>query len=211
MIKAEWTKADALDLQPTCNNLATDTISRQALCEYSLNQKDKSVTPNDIATELIMDTDGKKMIFVAGQKGELMTDLISREEAIDLAYECEDEFGKDVAFRFAYYLRHLPSAQPELKTGTLDLISRAAAIDLAHELIVPNEYKYGLYNQAINNYCVEIMNLPSAQPEIIPCGDCKHHHRDGQGLQYCDRIDYGYGWKDEDFCSRAERNTNETD
>jgi len=25
-----------------------DTISRQALCEYALNQKDKSVTPNDI-------------------------------------------------------------------------------------------------------------------------------------------------------------------
>ena len=28
-IKAEWTNADALDLQPTCNQLATDTISRQ--------------------------------------------------------------------------------------------------------------------------------------------------------------------------------------
>lgn len=30
MIKAEWTNADALNLQPTCNNLATDCISRQA-------------------------------------------------------------------------------------------------------------------------------------------------------------------------------------
>lgn len=45
------------------------------------------------------------------------SDLISREKAIDLAYDCEDEFGKDVAFRLAYYLRHLPSAQPERKTG----------------------------------------------------------------------------------------------
>ena len=38
MIKSEWTKADALDLQPTCNNLATDCISRQdaidALSQY---------------------------------------------------------------------------------------------------------------------------------------------------------------------------------
>ena len=25
-----------------------DLISRQALCEYALNQKDKSITPNDI-------------------------------------------------------------------------------------------------------------------------------------------------------------------
>lgn len=33
MIKAEWTNADALDLQPTCNQLATDTISRQAAIE----------------------------------------------------------------------------------------------------------------------------------------------------------------------------------
>lgn len=30
MIKAEWTNADALDLQPTCNQLATDSVSRQA-------------------------------------------------------------------------------------------------------------------------------------------------------------------------------------
>lgn len=30
MIKAEWTKADALDLQPTCNQLEIHYISRQA-------------------------------------------------------------------------------------------------------------------------------------------------------------------------------------
>ena len=33
MIKAEWTNADALDLQPTCNQLATDCISRQTAIE----------------------------------------------------------------------------------------------------------------------------------------------------------------------------------
>ena len=53
---------------------------------------------------------------------------------------------------------------PTQMTGTSDAVSRQGAIDLAHKLIVPNEYKYGLYNQAINNYCVEIMQLPSAQP-----------------------------------------------
>lgn len=30
------------------NNINNDLISRQALCEYALNQKNKSVTPNDI-------------------------------------------------------------------------------------------------------------------------------------------------------------------
>ena len=39
---------------------------------------------------------------------------------------------------------------------------------------------------------------------LIRCRDCKHHHYQGD-IPYCDRIDYGYGWKDEGYCSRAER------
>lgn len=39
----------------------------------------------------------------------IATDIISRQDAIDLAYDCEDEFGKDVAFRLAYYIKQLPS------------------------------------------------------------------------------------------------------
>lgn len=50
----------------------------------------------------------------------------------------------------------------------------------------------------------ELEKLQSAQPEIIMCKDCKHHHYDGDA-PYCDRISYGYGWKDDDFCSMAER------
>ena len=42
------------------------------------------------------------------------------------------------------------------------------------------------------------------QPEIIKCKNCKRHHRDNNGIPYCDKIDYGYGWQDDDFCSRAE-------
>ena len=66
-----------------------------------------------------------------------------------------------------------------------DLIKRQKAIDLAHELIVPNEYKYGLYNQAINNYCAEIMQLPSAQPEIEEkLYQYKCYITDNEGLQH---------------------------
>lgn len=78
--------------------------------------------------------------------------LISREEAIDLVYDCEDEFGKDVVFRFADYLR----------------------------------------------------GLPSAQPEIIYCKNCCHYpseHTD------CPLI--GWGRNENDFCSKAERRTDE--
>ena len=49
------------------------------------------------------------------------------------------------------------------------------------------------------------MQLPSAEPEIIRCKDCKHHHRDNSGAYYCGRKDYGYGWGLNDFCSDAER------
>ena len=44
--------------------------------------------------------------------------------------------------------------------------------------------------------------------QIVRCKYCKHHRYD-RDIPYCDRIDYGYGWKDDDFCSRAERRTNE--
>jgi hypothetical protein len=44
--------------------------------------------------------------------------------------------------------------------------------------------------------------------EIIRCKDCKHHRYD-RDIPYCDRIDYGYEWKDDDFCSRAERRIDE--
>ena len=39
---------NALKAQLSQEGTTSDTISRQALCEYALNQKDKSVTLNDI-------------------------------------------------------------------------------------------------------------------------------------------------------------------
>lgn len=39
-----------------------------------------------------------------------MDDLIRMQDAIDMIYGCEDEFGKDVVFRMADYIRQLPSA-----------------------------------------------------------------------------------------------------
>ena len=76
---------------------------------------------------------------------------------------------------------------------------------------IGNRESYSSYNEAwtdcINRVDAELNSLPSAQPEIIHCRDCKHHHYESKGIPYCDRIDYGYGWKDDDFCSRAERRT----
>ena len=44
------------------------------------------------------------------------------------------------------------------------LISQQAAIDIAKELTITVE-GYEMHNQAVMNYCAEIMQLPSAQPE----------------------------------------------
>lgn len=38
--------------------------------------------------------------------------------------------------------------------------------------------------------------------KILDCcieDDCGHY------IPYCELIDYGYGWKDNDFCSRGKR------
>lgn len=40
---------------------------------------------------------------------------------------------------------------------------------------------------------------------LIRCRDCIHHHYEKKNIPYCDRIDYGYGWKDGDFCSHGEK------
>jgi rubrerythrin len=45
-----------------------------------------------------------------------------------------------------------------------DLISRQAAINIAHELMIPME-EYHQYNQGVINYCFELSQLSSAQSE----------------------------------------------
>lgn len=82
-----------------------------------------------------------------------------------------------------------------------DLISRAAAIDVA---------KQHWYKPDIAGALAE---LPSAQPEIIRCKDCKWYGRADKRRFYrgmdClqKRIDTII--PDKDFCSRAERRTDE--
>lgn len=49
-----------------------------------------------------------------------------------------------------------------------------------------------------------IDRMPSAQPEIIRCKDCEWHG----GASYCCNTDI-HGFFSDDFCSYAERRTNE--
>lgn len=51
-----------------------------------------------------------------------------------------------------------------------ELIDRQAAIDVGSDLIIPVD-GYHMYNQAINNYCAELTNLPAAESQWIPCSE----------------------------------------
>ena len=78
-----------------------------------------------------------------------------------------------------------------------DLISRQQAICALSTITM---YKGSIpYNTAV----MRIEQLPSAQPEIIRCKDCKHW----DGVDTCDVIDAPV-W-DNDFCSMAERRSDE--
>ena len=83
-----------------------------------------------------------------------------------------------------------------------DLIDRHEAIDIVRNTIVKKfTPAYALIDKA--EVMTELMMMPSAQPKIIRCKDCKHW----DGVDTCDVIDAPV-W-DNDFCSMAERRTDE--
>ena len=102
-----------------------------------------------------------------------------------------------------------------------DLISRQAAIDTlatGEELlrrvlddmdVVGNErekYEWGL--GLIESYIADMKDLPSSQPEIIRCKDCKYY----TSMWYCEAWSNSPGFpavSDDMFCSLAERRDDE--
>ena len=91
-----------------------------------------------------------------------------------------------------------------------DLISRQAAIEavcaVCGKSCDKSEFVYNAPQDEQVILCPEhyvLCTLPSAQPEIIRCKECKHW----DGVDTCDVIDAPV-W-DNDFCSMAERRSNE--
>lgn len=89
-----------------------------------------------------------------------------------------------------------------------DLISRQAAIDALKEKVFHNlsDEFYG---------AMQVLDeLPSAQPEIVRCGNCRYFHSYGHPEDggYCEKNEgwtFEDYWTGNDFCSRGERD--ETD
>ena len=108
--------------------------------------------------------------------------------------------------------------QPTCNQLATNIISRQEAIDALKGLPTWWADEGGYYGGAQppmvalldpEDAVSAIENLPSAQPEIIHCKDCKHFGVDRYNkLTWCSKINYGYGYQADDFCSKAERRTN---
>lgn len=102
-----------------------------------------------------------------------------------------------------------------------DLISRQAAIEaLEREKTYCRAFREGYapvdvfekYNAGLTDGIKAISSLPSAQPEIIRCRDCKHWDKTwtnnwSPDYHYCPKIDEVR--KGDFYCRYAERRTNE--
>lgn len=87
---------------------------------------------------------------------------------------------------------------------TIDAVSRQAAIDLVTDMEFMNNTAKGILRDRLRK-------LPSAQPEIIRCKDCKYWHKEiHNGIEYFNfsSCDLNHGGDGNNFyCADAERRT----
>lgn len=144
-----------------------------------------------------------------------MSDLIDRQQAIDAVNEWFRLYVNRTMSNVTSIqdvLRQLPSVQPEertekrTKTHACDCISRQMLLEYIHgepvgKLLCDKYNLDGLIEQ-----------FPSAQPEIIRCKDCKYYKNIRRtGRWFCSN-DLGINTletKSDDYCSNAERRTDE--
>ena len=88
----------------------------------------------------------------------------------------------------------------------MDLIERSAAVESLGEeppVWMGEDYELAERDQWRRDKAA-IESVPSAQPEIIYCGECKYMMPDGRCREFADSCIYPSA---SDFCSRAERKT----
>ena len=99
-----------------------------------------------------------------------------------------------------------------------DLISRQAAIDALHQQFADGFEEDRWWNSAHVLFALE--GVPSAQPEIIRCKDCKHFEYDHpyiiQGIpvlghEVCNAWGGGCKTDENGYCFMAERRTDGSD
>ena len=97
------------------------------------------------------------------------------------------------------------------KNGTLDQISRQAAIDVLNgEITVTGEANAKAVLKYIRDVSTKIRNLPSIQPEIILCKDCTWC-QNIHGKVFCSREGAMDRIEPDSYCSYGERETDGSD
>ena len=158
-------------------------------------------------------------------------DLISRQGAIDAIDDYLDEYSgldeegyhseKWCAMAEAkMVIENLPSAQPERTEyipDTKAVRSKRGCVDLAERVTATfYDQEYEEWTQqtvtiadVLDSVCDEYTILPSAQPDIIRCKDCKYQDENWRRVSVrwlpCMEVRTGSNW----YCGSAERRTDE--
>jgi len=157
-----------------------------------------------------------------------MSDLISRKAAIDAIRASTSKYTGFMEMEMytdddaVEAIEALPSAQPEThdkrtESHACDLIDRAEAIDAlrTHERKPSKKWFDNQldieWNNAIDICCYDIEDLPSAQPEIIHCRDCRHWYTgDGYNHENGAQCALTHMWMSpDDYCSYGRRKVSE--
>lgn len=145
-----------------------------------------------------------------------MDDTISRQAAIDaLAEDMPQQYTPDgshpaddgIFMAQEIYadciqtLKELPSVQPEITDEQAIGHLQASGWMQSHD---KQMYEIGLKERLADDSDSYDALLPSAQPEIIACGDCKHWICHDRRCRF-----WNHGVKPLDWCCHAERRTDE--
>jgi hypothetical protein len=134
------------------------------------------------------------MIFAVMQRGEKMDDLISRQAAIDAVRMV---IGDNRSISVCDAIKQLPPIQPaEPKKRGMNIEQEKMIVESLPSLYPMQKFE----EDAIE---VVLDALPSAEPDIIYCKDCrKHNKRIGDYVEKSDGT-YDWIWKDQ-ACPLAE-------
>ena len=167
--------------------------------------------------------DVTRLLSLSLPQPELCEDAVSRQNVIDAARKVHDIFEGEYDTRTPYgvifdvqdAVSKLPSVTPKSEPCD-DAVSRQAAID-AVKAMEDKSGKgeiAGFYNLILERVIDKLNDLPSAQSEIIHCKDCIWYELPSHKIsENCVRWMKSNGIllpiKPDDFCSRAERRTDE--
>lgn len=141
-------------------------------------------------------------------------DLISRQAAINALENTDCELSSDTWDELTDAIMSLPSAQPERTEyfpNTIAIPSQYDCVCLSEKVIATFfDVEHEEWTQqtvtiadVLDSVCDDYTVLPSAQPEIIACGDCKHWICHDKRCGY-----WNHGVKPLMWCSEGERREN---